>query len=180
MRVPKFTLLAITLGFSFATGAYAAEAEQGHGTVTFTGSIISAPCSITPETIDQTVPLGQISDSALEGRGTSTPVQFQIGLENCKPDTAATVTFNGTADSADSTELGLSGTAQGAGIVLTDQSGNQLELGEPSETQSLQAGPNMMQFSAYLRGDPDPSRIKPNVVVPGDFQSVANFSLAYQ
>lgn len=39
-------------------------ADQGHGTVTFTGSIIDAPCSIAPESIDQTVNLGQISNVA--------------------------------------------------------------------------------------------------------------------
>ncbi len=44
-------------------GASAANAaDQGHGKVTFKGAIIEAPCSIAPESIDQTIELGQISN----------------------------------------------------------------------------------------------------------------------
>ncbi|WP_455817197.1 fimbrial protein [Pseudomonas cerasi] len=58
-------------------------ADQGHGKITFTGSIIDAPCSISPESIDQTVELGQISNIALKDGGKSTPKFFSIKLENC-------------------------------------------------------------------------------------------------
>lgn len=54
MKLNK-TILAAGLVLGFASMANAAD--QGHGTVTFTGSIIDAPCSIAPESIDQTVNL---------------------------------------------------------------------------------------------------------------------------
>ncbi|HEJ0318545.1 TPA: fimbrial protein, partial [Klebsiella aerogenes] len=76
----------------------------------------------------------------------------------------------------DATMLGMSGTAQGAGIVIADQSGQKLDLGTKSAAQTLQEGDNTLQFSAYLKGDAGST----TTVVPGDFQSVANFSLAYE
>ncbi|MHA3276947.1 fimbrial protein, partial [Yersinia pseudotuberculosis] len=51
----KSVLVAAVLSLS----AFAANAaDQGKGKVTFTGSIIEAPCSITSEAADQVVELG--------------------------------------------------------------------------------------------------------------------------
>lgn len=66
MKLNKI-VMALVLAFSTVSGAQAAD--QGHGKVTFTGSIIDAPCSITPQSIDQTVDLGQISKEALLSGG---------------------------------------------------------------------------------------------------------------
>ncbi len=51
--------------------------------VTFKGAIIEAPCSIAPESIDQTIELGQISNMALADGGKSSPKTFDIALQNC-------------------------------------------------------------------------------------------------
>ena len=57
MKLNKIMMAAvIAFGASSFTGS-----RSGHGKVTFTGSIIDAPCSIAPESIDQTVDLGQVS-----------------------------------------------------------------------------------------------------------------------
>lgn len=90
--------LALVLGFGMSVVAGAASAaDQGHGTVKFTGSIIDAPCSITPDTENQTVPLGQISTAALKDGGRSNSRDFKIALENCTTETYKTVqtTFTG-------------------------------------------------------------------------------------
>lgn len=163
--------------------ANAAVKDQGHGTVTFTGSIIEAPCSITPETKDQTVSLGQVSNVALINGGHSTPKNFYIKLENCELTSAdpgknntVTVTFNGTS-SVDGTDLlGITGTAKGAGIALTDGAGKLIKLGIPTSAQSLGQGNNTLSFAAYLQG----SNAENAAIVPGEFQSVADFTLAYQ
>lgn len=163
--------------------ANAAVKDQGHGTVTFTGSIIEAPCSITPETKDQTVPLGQVSNVALKNGGHSTPKNFYIKLENCELTSAepgknntVTVTFTG-ANSVDGADLlGITGTAKGAGIALTDGSGKLIKLGSPTSAQSLGNKNNTLSFAAYLQG----SSADDAVIVPGEFQSVADFTLAYQ
>lgn len=170
----------IVLGVSLALGiaSFANAADQGHGTVTFTGSIIDAPCSIDPDTIDQTVNLGQVSNVALEGKGTSAPKYFEIRLENCSlikdKKNTVTATFSGATGGTEGM-LGMTGTAQGASIAMADTSGKLIKLGTPTSAQALQTGNNTLGFTAYLQGDGASAGI-----VPGDFKSVANFTLAYQ
>lgn len=177
MQLNKIMMAAV-LSFSAISGAHAAG--QGSGTVTFTGSIIDAPCSITPETVDQTVPLGQISKAALAANnntGQSTPKNFQIDLENCDTTTLKTVTttFTGAGSAYNPELLGMTGTAQGASIVITDGGNERIKLGEPTKPQIIQDGNNTLLFSAYLLGGGASA-----TVVPGEFTGVADFTLAYQ
>lgn len=174
MKIKKIALgMAIVASFSINA---ANATDQGHGTVTFTGSIIDAPCSISPDTTDQTVNLGEVSDKALENGGKSTPQPFNIRLENC--DTTqlknVNVTFTGAADADAPGMLGITGSASGAGIVLTDGSGSPITLGTPTGGQIIQDGNNTLTFSAYLQGNGASA-----TVVPGDFQGVTDFTLAY-
>ena len=96
-------------------------ADQGHGKVTFTGAIIDAPCSITPDTIEQTVDLGEISNKALTNGGKSRPRSFDIKLESCDlsglTDKTVTITFTGTESRVQPGYLALVGTASGAAIA---------------------------------------------------------------
>ncbi|WP_259567499.1 fimbrial protein [Enterobacter sichuanensis] len=177
MKAKKLILAVIVASGMVAGTAYAASG-QGSGTVTFTGSIIDAPCSITPDTVDQTVNLGEVSKAALElAGGTSTPQNFEIKLQQCDTTTLKTVsaTFTGAAATGNPNNLGITGTASGASIVLTDGAGTPVKLGTPTAAQTLADGDNILNFSAYLEADGASA-----VVVPGDFSSVASFTLAYQ
>ena len=171
------TMMAAVLAFGAISGAQAAD--EGHGKVTFTGSIIEAPCSIDPLSIDQTVELGAVSNAALLNSGNSEPKDFTIHLEKCSLDTAKTVTttFNGPAGK-DNKSLGITGDAKGASIVITDGSNNVVELGKATAGQLISAGATeaTLAFSAYLKGDGGDA----DSIVPGKFQSVANFILNYK
>lgn len=166
MKLNKIMLAAV---MAFGVSSLAHAADQGHGKVTFSGSIIDAPCSIAPESLDQTVELGAISNVALKNGGKSTPRNFQIKLENCeltakdpgKNNTVA-LTFSGSASEADSKLLGITGTAKGAGIAITDGAGTNIELGKPSKARELQNGANTLSFAAYLQG----SSASTAVIVP--------------
>lgn len=176
----KFSKFALAMGMGVAMMASAANAaDQGHGTVTFIGSIIDAPCSITPDTIDQTVNLGQISTKALANGGQSTPRPFDIKLENCQVsalnDKTVTATFTGTASQVNPDRLAIAGTASGASIALTQDGNTPLKLGEASSPTTIRDGNNTLHFAAFLNGDGEDVP-----VVPGDFSAVANFALAYQ
>lgn len=182
MKLNKIMMAAV-LAFGVTSVAHAAVKDQGHGTVTFKGAIIDAPCSITPETVDQTVNLGQVSNVALKDGGHSTPKNFVIKLENCEltsttpgKNNAVAITFTGASSVDDAKLLGITGTAKGAGIAITDGSGKLIELGTATSAQTLQNGNNTLNFSAYLQG----SKASGAVITPGDFQSVADFTLAYQ
>ncbi|EKF61903.1 fimbria A protein [Serratia plymuthica A30] len=185
MKLNKIMLAAVLALGATSMMAQADIKNQGRGTVTFKGAIIDAPCSITPETVDQTVNLGQVSNVALKDGGKSTPKNFQIKLENCDlnskdkdpgKNNAVSITFSGAASSSDSDLLGITGVAKGASIAITDGSGEVIKLGQATKAQTLQNGNNTLSFAAYLQG----SKASGAVVTPGEFQSVADFTLAYQ
>lgn len=156
-------------------------ADMGHGKVTFKGAIINAPCSISPDSIDQTVELGQISNMALVDGGKSTPRVFDILLENCdvtELEKGVQLTFSGAAASFDPTNktLGIVGTGAGAGVQITNGSGNVITLGTPTPFQNIQEGDNTLRFSAYLKGNGGAL----TTITSGVFSSVADFTLSYQ
>lgn len=170
----KFATVAV-LAMSVSAGVQAADA--GSGRVTFTGSIVDAACSVNPESSNQEVNLGQVALHQLEGQGTSTPRNFEIALENCSVDTQKTVsvTFAGAAANPTKKLLGITGTAAGAGIAITDGTGQQLTLGQASAARDLAVGNNTLIFSAYLEGLGQDADLK-----TGDFYAVADFTLAYE
>ncbi|CAI1948296.1 MULTISPECIES: fimbrial protein [Serratia] len=181
MQLNKIMLAAV---MAFGMSSVAHAADSGKGTVTFTGSIVDAPCSISPETVDQTVSLGQVSNVALKDGGKSTPKNFKIELENCTVATGKTVqvTFTGAkAQETNKNLLAITGSASGAGIAMTDTSGALVELGKAGTAQMLQNGKNTLQFAAYMQGlgggsgTPAPA----DNVVPGDFTAITDFTLAY-
>ncbi|CAI0696652.1 fimbrial protein [Serratia quinivorans] len=153
-------------------------ADQGHGKVTFTGSIIDAPCSIDPASIDQTVDLGAVSNVSLTDGGNSDPKPFNIRLEKCSMETAKTVTTTFDGPAGKGGLLGMTGDAKGASIAITDGSNNVIELGKPTSGQLISAGATeaTLPFSAYLKGDGGDDKS----IIPGQFQSVANFTLNYK
>lgn len=179
MKLNKITLAAV-LAFGMSSMAVQA-ANQGQGTVTFTGSIIDAPCSIAPESVDQTVELGQISNALLKKGGKSTSKPFTINLEHCEIEEGkknVSVTFTGVATSIEGHNgmLSINGQASGASVAITDAGGNLIKLGTASPLVGVNEGNTALRFAAYLQGDGSENA----VVTPGDFTAVADFTLAYQ
>lgn len=176
MKLNKMVLATtLTLGLS---SVVAQAANQGQGAVKFTGAIIDAPCSISPESVDQTVELGQVSNSLLNKGGKSTPKAFTINLEHCeieKDKNNVSVTFTSVESATQKGLLSISGQASGASIAITDGGGKLVELGKPSPLTAVNEGNSALRFAAYLQGEGAPS-----IVVPGDFTAVADFTLAYQ
>jgi type 1 fimbria pilin len=165
--------------------AEATAKNQGHGTLNLDGEIVETPCGIASESLDQTVDFGLISmsDAALDAQ----PVligsrrNFEIKLVNCelasqvKPDfiyRAATLTFEGTADSRDPELLGVYGEAQGVAIELLTTTGTPIPLGSTTADYQIVAGNNTLRFGAQLRIHPDRARA-------GGFSSLAKFTLSY-
>lgn len=174
MKLNKIMLAAVmTLG----TISMANAANQGSGTVTFKGSIINAPCSIEPESLDQTVKLGDIASAQLKNGGKSTPQDFMIKLTGCDVETAkdVTTTFTGSESEAAPGLLAMKGSARGASIAINDVDGRLLPLTTASKPVKIEDGQSTLRFSAHLQGDGASAAI-----TPGEFNSVADFTLAYQ
>ncbi|EOW1695486.1 fimbrial protein [Providencia stuartii] len=177
----KMKTIAMATFMALGLASAANAADQGHGKVTFKGSIIDAPCSISPDSIDQTVELGQISNMALVDGGKSSPRIFDIALENSDVTNltkGVQLTFTGAAASFDTTNktLGIVGTGAGAGVQITNGSGNVITLGTATPFQNIQDGNNTLRFSAYLMGNGGDI----STITPGDFSSVADFTLSYE
>lgn len=151
--------------------------DAGHGVVNFVGSIIDAPCSIAPESLDQTVQMGQISSQLLEKEG-ETPVRtFNIHLESCSAATAksATITFDGNADSVHTNHLAITGTGKGGAVALLNQDESEIHLGEKIGV-AINDGENTLNFGAKLVSN----LRKGESATPGEFASTANFVMSYQ
>lgn len=159
-----------------------ANADAGSGKVNFEGKIIDAPCSIAPGDDNQRIPMGQIANVALKDGGKSTPENFYIHLENCDASTLKTVTttFTGPTSAGNADLLGITGTARGASLAITDGSGTLIKLGQPTAPQGIQDQTNILNFSAYLQGDMGVDGKTAAEIVPGDFSTTTTFTLAYQ
>lgn len=195
----KIIILFLSGFVTHSTFAAGENMGQGSGRVTFHGDIIDAPCSISPESSDQTVEMGMIRYTELVGPGEdgkSSPVPFSIELTNCNINTpdgdTVSVTFNGVQAGTDGELLALVGTAnassmkseyRNAGIAISDGSGKILPVGTASSAQKLNTGNNTLQFTAWVQNDNpefnDYANQDPGLYV-GEFTSVANFSLSYQ
>ncbi|ELF5324218.1 fimbrial protein [Vibrio cholerae] len=179
----KKTIIATTtlmmLSASMLSASAFAAKDTGHGVVKFTGSIIDAPCSIAPESMDQTVNMGLISNVLLEKQG-ETPIRpFTIKLESCTTETAdtATVTFNGNSDPLDKNHLAISGKGKGAAIALVNQlDDTEIVLGTKTKAINLIDGDNELKFGAKLV-----STVKEGQsATPGEFSATTNFIVSYQ
>ncbi|MGL4723260.1 MAG: fimbrial protein [Scandinavium sp.] len=171
----KYNGLLVCLGM---TATLISGATFANGKITFSGSITNAPCSITADSLDQTVRMGEISSALLQGSNSAPAEQFQLDLVNCDVTAAndeVQVEFSGTAAPGVTDNLGISGTAAGASITFSDAAGNKIKLGDKSTIRKLTAGSNTLAFNAALQGN-GPSA----VIVPGDFTAIADVKLSYQ
>lgn len=182
----KKIILATLISGAMSASAFAVDA--GKGTVTFTGSIIEAPCSIAPGDESQTIDLGQVSNVTLQKGGMSAAQPFEIHLEGCtlnaeykdgvtqKYNNMVEVKFEGTEWVNNGSNTGLiqiTGDASGAGIVLMNKSGAKININDSTVERAYTSGNNILSFQAALQGMSDAT------VVPGSFQAVTNFTLAY-
>ena len=129
--------------------------------------------------------MAQVSNVALKNGGKSQPTPFKIELLGCDLGAlkSATATFSGS-PATNPDLLALKGSAGGASLAIADHKGELIKLGATSPAQTLSNGDTHLQFSAYLQGDTvagtgggeDVSAL----ITPGDFETFANFTLAYQ
>ncbi|BEP37727.1 long polar fimbria major subunit LpfA [Variovorax sp. V59] len=179
----KFAALAVA-------GVLSQAASAADGTINFTGEIVDAPCSISPNSQNLTVPLGKVSRTAFDGgtAGTAavgkkaTPAKFTIDLLGCGASaTGATVSFSGTADLDDATYLRLAnagqvgvGAASGVAIELADSTGAKIALNTgKSGEYILGLGDNSLKFqAAYIATK--------TAVTVGPANAVAQFTVTYK
>jgi type 1 fimbria pilin len=175
-------MMAITVA---ATSVIAMAVDQGKGVITFKGSIIDAPCSIAQESQYQTIEMNQVANVALKNGGKSSPTPFKIELRGCDMGSlkSATATFTGS-PASNPDLLAIKGSARGASLAIADHNGELIKLGSASPAQTLSNGDTFLSYSAYLQGDTvagvGGEAGTSSEITPGDFETFANFTLAYQ
>lgn len=168
-----------------AQGAFAAD-----GTINFTGDIVDAPCSISANSQNLSVPLGKVTRTVFDGAtaGTATlgkhslnPAKFTIDLLGCGATAkGATVTFSGTADADDATYLRITNAGQvgvtaasGVAIEIGDSAGTKIALGSASGQYTLGLGDNSLKFQASYVATK-------TAVTTGPANATAQFTVAYK
>lgn len=188
----KKTLLAVVTTAVFSATAFNASAEdQGHGIVTVSGTVITAPCSVTPESSQIDVDLGQVADSVLNGGQYSQPADFSIKLRDCILSTTddkgvktttdkVNVTF--TSANVDSNDASLMvntkesnyGGATGVGVRIMDAGYNTVTLGSAVPVVFTDTNPTQnLDFHARMES-------KGKNATEGDVYAQANYVLAYK
>ncbi|EBU1141648.1 long polar fimbrial protein LpfA [Salmonella enterica] len=85
----KIILAMAAAGMISATPAFAdtvsPPTDSGNGTITFSGSVIEAPCTISPVSQNILVDLGQVSTASLteDGKTSPDPAKIEISLRGC-------------------------------------------------------------------------------------------------
>lgn len=179
MRICVLALLSCVPWWFTAMPA-TAHTELIGAPVQFHGTVVSRPCNIEPESADQLVDMGAVLVKTLYRYGHTTPVPFSIKLTNCKTTVfkSVSVTFSGTEDRELPGKLAINNGANGAAIALFDHQGADIDLNKATSAVVLQDGPNSLNFTAYVQGQP--SAVKNKSITEGEFASVANFVLSYQ
>lgn len=149
--------------------------EGTTGTVSFFGGLLSAPCSLAPDSRDQAIDLGEVNARDFQNAGDrSAPVRFRLSFRNCllgakaladnpagqrngdagrlylQGEQAATLVFLGDSDVNNPDLLKLNDGVQGIGLRLTDQQGRALSLNQRSRPYVLQPGSNTLWFNAQI------------------------------
>lgn len=182
---------------SFAALAVPNPVTVDGGKINFTGSLVTAPCSVDngPTGTGQTVALGQVSTNHFAAKGdSSTPVPFNIKLIGCDLSagadkdgkdlgtyTSAAITFKGNTVDAVKTDLAVQGTSGASGENLAKNVGIQiLQNNKPvtvdgsaaTAKNTLQVGNNDIPFTAqYVAETAD--------VSAGAANAAVDFSVTY-
>ncbi|EGO4143914.1 P fimbria major subunit PapA [Escherichia coli] len=168
---------------SFGVNAAAPTTPQGQGRVTFNGTVVDAPCSISQKSADQSIDFGQLSKSFLEAGGTSKPMDLDIELVNCditafkqgQPTKNGKVqlSFTGPQVTGQTEELATNG-GTGTAIVVQAAGKNVSFDGTAGDAYPLKDGNNVLHYTALVK------KANGGTVSEGAFSAVATFNLSYQ
>lgn len=150
------------------------------GDVHFAGQVMDAACSVSVDSSNQTVQMGQIRSNEFKSLGDwEDPESFQIKLEDCSTTVSQSVgvLFTGISDGKDSQVFKAgwgAGAAQGVGIGIFDADDNLLPPNTaPLWYAPLQDGENVLSYIARYRATD-------RIVHPGTADTQVWFNVVYQ
>lgn len=182
MKKHVFSLIVTAIVAGSSVSAFAATAGEtttvSGGTVNFVGQVVDAACSVSADSIDQTVTLGQVRATKLTASGmvANQKESFTIKLEDCDTSVSqnAAVIFNGQEDANLTGALANAagpGSATNVALQLYGPDGQTLNIGEISSTISLNNGENIVPLSVDY--------ISTGEATTGNVTATATFSMVY-
>ena len=190
MKSSHLFKLAATAALAMGMTSSAMAVGSNTAKVTFTGNIVDSPCSITIETQDQTVDMGQsIGNGTLTNGRESTHRPFQIDLEGCTFTTeqnmnvvfsvgAGTTSATGATDNLALMNTNGTGPISNVSLALGDENSNAIKLGDTfvkplTMDGTVGAAKQSLHFNAWLIG------ASTGTVGTGEFSSAANVTISY-
>lgn len=180
----EFCCTLLSLGFILSISPL--QAGNNHyvniygGDVHFYGQVVNAACSVSADSREQTVQMGQVRSNEFKFLGDwEDPVPFQIKLEDCDATVSQSVgvLFTGESDGKDPQVFKAgegAGAAQGVGIGIFDAEGYLLIPDTtPVWYAPLQDGETVLSYIARYRATS-------TTVKPGDAGTEVWFNVVYQ
>ncbi|MDY1038702.1 fimbrial protein [Lelliottia sp. CFBP8978] len=149
------------------------------GTVQITGTITGKSCTVSPESSDFTVEMGNVSSKDFARAGDGTRYEpFVINLEKCGGSASGvTVSFQGNQNSLNRDLLALdggTGYAAGMGVGIYNADKSLIPLGEESGLAKLTPNQMAVKINFYARYIADGAKVS-----PGNANASATFMLTY-
>lgn len=165
------------LGLMTSLGASSVHALDSN--VHFSGTLVSEPCNLDPQTSDITVDFQSVVAKYLYLNTRTKSIPFVINLTDCDISVGnkATVIFKGTESAALPGELAVTGAATGIAIGMETPDGDALPFNQSTPASLLTAGTTQLTFMAFVIGEP--IAISNQKITPGDFSATATFELTY-
>lgn len=148
-------------------------------TVNISGTIQDNTCTVSPDSVNTSVPMGQVAAKSFNKAGDTTPpVRFVLDLQNCGSAVSGVeVTLTGKADANNPVLLAINSGSQnvtGLGIALFDDAKTPIPINGTSKTYPLQAGATSASLVFYAQYMANGA-----VVQSGAANASATFTLLY-
>lgn len=167
------------LGIVMAMGSGIRSAQAIDNNLHFSGTLVSEPCNLDPQTSDILVDFGSIVDKYLYANARTKSIPFVVKLTDCDTSLGnkATLTFKGTENTALPGLLAVTGAATGIAIGMEASDGSALPFNAPTPEYTLAKGTNSFTLGVYVQAEP--LAIAQQTITQGDFTATATFELAY-
>ena len=145
--------------------------------VYFKGEIVESACGLSPDSLNQTIELGQQPTHKFKVKGDrSTPVPFRVKLTDCDSSTLKKAVFRFESNPDTTGELfNVEGGATGIGVRIL-HNGNPINNGDIAATNVLVNGTNIASFSAAYEMNVEAG---PKAVTAGNAESWALLRVSY-
>lgn len=167
----KVTLSLLLLSWTLSAAAH-------DGTINIDGSIEEPGCTVSSDSVNQTISLGDIASSQLSQPGeTSQPIMFKISFEDCTSVTKTlSLRFNGTSDSTNPDLVAIDsdpGAASGIAIAIKDSTSSLLPINTNTVAYSLPYSYGSLTYYAQYM-------VTKDSVTAGTANATVTFSMTYE